>query len=236
MEFLDGVTLKHRIAGRPLDTETAAAVWPSRSPTRSTPRTPKASSIATSSRPTSSSPSAATPRFSTSDWPKLTVRQTRRRSQRPNPRPLTDGRAPHQSRERRSAPWRTCRRSRLAPRNWTARTDLFSFGAVLYEMATGAAAVPRREFGDDLRRDPQSRPAPAGAAQSAISRELEEIIDKALEKDRESPLPARLRNARRLQRLKRDTESGRISSSSISVTVPRVGRGWMWMPGALILV
>ena len=66
MEFLDGTTLKERIAGRALDDGDAAGRVDGSRSTPWTPLTPRASSTATSSRPTSSSPLAAAPRSSTS--------------------------------------------------------------------------------------------------------------------------------------------------------------------------
>ena len=68
MEFLDGRDAEAPHRGASAGDRNCAVAWPSRSPMRWTRRTPKASSIATSSPPTSSSPSAGTPRFWISGW------------------------------------------------------------------------------------------------------------------------------------------------------------------------
>ena len=133
------------LPGAPLETETAACPCPSKSPMPSTPLTPTASSTATSSRPTSSSPSAVTPRSSTSAWPRLRRTAQFLQPQRVHPRPHGDHRrvstlpvpAP------RSAPPPTCLPSKRAPKKSMPAPTLFSFGAVLYEMATAHSALPR---------------------------------------------------------------------------------------------
>ena len=86
-----------------------------------------------------------------------------------------------------------------------ARTDLFSFGVVLYEMATGRRAS-RALAGHHLRRHPTRRHVPVRLNPECPA-ELERIINKALEKSRESRYQSASDMRAELQRLKRDLES-----------------------------
>jgi serine/threonine protein kinase len=89
------------------------------------------------------------------------------------------------------------------------RTDLFSFGAVLYEMATGTLPF-RGETAAVISEGIMNRvPVPAMRLNPDLSPKLEEIINKALEKDRNLRYQHATDMRTDLQRLKRDTDSGR---------------------------
>jgi eukaryotic-like serine/threonine-protein kinase len=115
-----------------------------------------------------------------------------------------------------------------------ARTDLFSFGAVLYEMATGRQAFTGNTSGVIFHSILEKNPAAASRLNPELAPRLEEIIGKALEKDREVRYQHASDIRADLKRLKRDTTSG---TTAVGVA-PKTTQWWLrkLIPLAIALV
>ncbi len=116
-----------------------------------------------------------------------------------------------------------------------ARTDLYSFGAVLYEMATGRQAFSGNTAAVIHDAILNRIPMPAVRLNPELTPKLDEIINKALEKDREVRYQHASELRADLKRLKRDSESGRAAASGLAPPARRVARRAMLGFGALAL-
>jgi len=124
------------------------------------------------------------------------------------------------------------------------RTDLFSFGAVLYEMATGRIPFEGSSSGEICGAILHQNPTPPSQLNPQVPGEVEALINKALEKDRNLRYQHAADIRADLQRMKRDTEIGRsLTASSGKVVVvqetsasPKGKVGRIIAPAAVLLV